>query len=62
MLQKLCVGMIKVVIGRIRTRAKQSGALWEQDGDTLLAEGLAELKEQREKLEENDALCAPLKK
>lgn len=61
-LQKLCVGMIKVVIGRIRTRAKQSGALWEQDGETLLAEGLAELKEQREKLEENDALCAPLKK
>ena len=54
--------MIKVVIGRIRTRAKQSGALWEQDGDVLLQEGLAELKEQREKLEENDALCAPLKK
>ena len=61
-LQKLCVGMIKVIIGRIRTRAKQSGALWEQDGDTLLQEGTEELKELRTKLEENDALCAPLKK
>ena len=61
-LQKLCVGMIKVVIGRIRTRAKQSGALWEQDGDTILAEGLDELKTLREKLEVDDALCAPLKK
>jgi cellulase/cellobiase CelA1 len=54
--------MIKVVIGRIRTRAKQSGALWEQDGDTILAEGLDELKTLRERLEVDDALCAPLKK
>lgn len=57
---KMSIAMIKIVVGRIRTRYKQSGALWEQDGDKILEEGETELKEIRDKLEVNDALCAPI--
>lgn len=60
MLIKMCVAKTKIVIGRIRTRYKQNGALWEQDGDKLLEEGISELKDIRDKLEVNDALCAPI--
>ena len=49
-----------MIVGRIRTRFKQSGALWEQDGDTLLEEGKTEYENLRTKLEVNDALCAPI--
>ena len=57
---KMCIAKTKIIIGRIRTRYKQSGALWEQDGDKLLEEGTTELNSIREKLEVNDALSAPI--
>jgi hypothetical protein len=50
---KYCVALTKVVLGRIRTRFTQSNALWTQDGDKILEEGNAELKELRELLRVN---------
>lgn len=50
---KYCVALTKIVLGRIRTRFTQSNALWTQDGDKILEEGNAELKELREKLAVN---------
>lgn len=50
---KYCVALTKVVLGRIRTRFNQSNALWTQDGDKILEEGSAELKELREILRLN---------
>lgn len=50
---KYCVALTKVVLGRIRTRFTQSNALWTQDGDKILEEGNAELKELREILRVN---------
>ena len=50
---KYCVALTKVVLGRIRTRFSQSNALWTQDGDKILEEGNADLKELREILRIN---------
>jgi hypothetical protein len=50
---KLCVALTKIVLGRIRTRFNQTNALWTQDGDKILEEGNAELKELREMLRIN---------
>ncbi len=60
LLVRFCVAHSKVALGRARTRAKQSGALWEQDGDKLLEEGNAELEKLREQLSVNDSLCDPI--
>ena len=46
-----------MALGRIRTRFTQSNALWAQDGETILSEGNEELKEIRDKLEQNSQLC-----
>lgn len=50
---KYCVALTKVILGRIRTRFSQTNALWTQDGDKILEEGNAELKELREILRLN---------
>lgn len=47
-LVRLSIALTKVTLGRIRTRFTQSNALWAQDGETLLAEGNAELTDIRE--------------
>lgn len=47
---KLALAHAKIALGRIRTRFKQTSALWEGDGDTILAEGTAELAALRETL------------
>lgn len=47
---KLSVALTKVTLGRIRSRFTQSGALWTQDGEAILAEGNSELTDIREKL------------
>lgn len=57
---RMSVALTKVALGRIRSRYKQSNALWEQDGETLLNEGNEELKELRETLRVNAQLCYPL--
>ncbi len=49
-LLKLALAYAKIALGRIRTRFKQSNALWEGDGDTILAEGTSELSALRETL------------
>jgi len=57
---RMCVATAKIWEGRIRSRFKHSGAQWEQDGDTLLAEGNEELKELRERLRDNSNLIGPI--
>ena len=57
---QMAVALSKIALGRIRTRFNQSGALWTQDGDTILAEGKAELDSLREKLQANSQLCYPI--
>lgn len=57
-IQRLSIAMTKIVLGRIRTKFRQSNALWgiDGDGEALLAEGNEELKELRETLRANDQL------
>lgn len=57
---RLSVAQTKQVLGRIRSRYTQSNALWTQDGETMLAEGNAELTDLREKLRVNAQLCYPI--
>lgn len=55
-IQRLSIAMTKIILGRIRSKYKQSNTLWEMDGETLLAEGNEEIKELRETLRVNDQL------
>lgn len=59
-LMRLSIALTKVTLGRIRTRYVQNDAPWQQDGQSLLEEGNAELTELREKLDENSQLCYPV--
>lgn len=57
---RLSTALVKVMVGRTRTRFTQSNALWTQDGDKLLEEGNTELKELREVLRTNSNLVYPM--
>ena len=59
-LTRLSVALTKVTLGRIRSRYTQSGALWVQDGETLLSEGNEELNSLREHLIANTQLVYPV--
>ena len=59
-LQRLSVAQTKIILGRIRSRFKQSNALWTQDGDELLQEGNNELTNLRETLRVNDQITLTL--
>ena len=59
-LKRMSLAMVKVALGRLRTYSTQSSALWQLDGDKILAEGNEELKELREILRNNSALFYPL--
>ena len=59
-LQRLALALVKRVLGRIRTFAKQSNALYTIDGDTMLEEGNRELSELREILRNNSMLFLPV--
>lgn len=59
-LLRLSLALTKIQLGRIRTYAKQTNALYTLDGDTILAEGVAEANEIREKLEGNSTLFYPI--
>lgn len=50
------VAQTKIVVGRVRTKFKQSNALWVLDGDTLLQEGTTELAALREELRSSTQL------
>ena len=56
MLIKLSIALTKVTVGRVRTKFKQSNALWALDGDTLLQEGTAELTAIRQELKDSTQL------
>lgn len=59
-LKRLSLAMVKTILGRLRTYAKQSNALINLDGETLLAEGNEELKTIREELTSNDDYFFPI--
>ena len=59
-LVRLTVALTKVTVGRVRSKFKQSNALWTLDGDTLLNEGTAELAALREELKSSTQLCYPI--
>ena len=56
LLYRLSLALVKRGLGRIRTYAKQTNALYAIDGDTMLAEGNQELTDIREILRNNDNL------
>ena len=59
-LVKLSIAIVKIMLGRIRTRFTQSNALWTQDGETILNEGKEELTALREQLRTSDNLILPI--
>lgn len=59
-LARLSVALTKVTLGRIRSRYTQSDSPWQQDGESLLEEGNAELQEIRDKLGANSQLSYPI--
>ncbi len=60
MLMKLTLAFTKVIIGRVRTRYVQSGALYTGDGDKILEEGQTELADLREKLRKANDMSLPI--
>lgn len=52
-LRKLALGMCKIVIGRIRSKYTSSSTKFQLDGPTILAEGTAEVQQEREFLQNN---------
>lgn len=52
-LRKLALGMTKVILGRIRSKYTSRSSKFELDGQTLLAEGNAEIQAVREHLDSN---------
>ncbi len=59
-LYRLSLAHTKIALGRARTWAKQTNALYTLDGDTILAEGTTELAELREVLRNNSSLFYPV--
>ena len=59
-LYRLSLADAKVALGRIRTRYRQTNALYEDDGDTILAEGIADGEALRQRLKEQADLVLPL--
>lgn len=53
-LKRLSLAYAKIAIGRARTRFVQTGALWTDDGATILQEGTTELSELRQRLQEHN--------
>ena len=59
-LVRMSLDLVKIQIGRIRTKFTQSNALWTLDGDKLLEEGNTDLKELREILRANSNMAYPI--
>lgn len=56
-LVRLSVANTKIALGRVRTKFKQSNALWSLDGDQILEDGTAELNALRQELKDSTQLC-----
>lgn len=54
---RMSVALTKVTVGRVRTKFKQSNALWTLDGDQILEEGNTELAALRQELKDSTQLC-----
>ena len=54
---RMSVAIAKVTVGRVRTKFKQSNALWALDGDQILEEGNTELTNLRQELKDSTQLC-----
>jgi ribosomal protein L10 len=52
----MAVAQTKVAVGRVRSKFKQSNALWVLDGDSLLEEGKTELTNLRQELKDSTQL------
>lgn len=59
-IMRMSIALAKTIVGRIRTKFKLNNSLWQIDGDTLIAEGNAELAELRAFLTQNTQLCYPI--
>lgn len=59
-LRKLALAMTKEVLGRIRSKFKNTTSTYELDGDTLLAEAKEELSEIRAFLDANNDVLFPM--
>lgn len=55
-IMQMCIALTKITLGRIRTRYTQSNALWTQDGETLLQEGVEEYHTLQDYLRQNTQL------
>lgn len=53
---RMAVAQTKIAVGRVRSKFKQSNALWVLDGDTLLQEGITELTNLRQELKDSTQL------
>lgn len=53
---RMAVAEAKVVVGRVRSKFKQSNALWSMDGEELLQEGTTELTNLRQELKDSTQL------
>ena len=59
-LMRLSKAIAKITVGRIRSKYVQSNALWQNDGEAILAEGNSELEELRTQLKHDTQLIYPL--
>lgn len=59
-IERLALALVKIGLGRIRSFATQSNALWTLDGPTLLAEGNQELADLRQHLVDNMNFIYPI--
>lgn len=59
-LRRMFLARTKVILGRIRTRYTANSSLWQQDGETILAEGQEELKNLEEILRVNSQIIYPI--
>lgn len=53
---RMAIAEAKIVVGRVRSKFKQSNALWSMDGETLLQEGTTELTNLRQELKDSTQL------
>lgn len=58
-LVRMSVAIAKTTVGRVRSKFKQSNALWTLDGDALIEEGNTELTNLRQELKDSTQLCYP---
>jgi hypothetical protein len=58
-LVRMAVAIAKTTVGRVRSKFKQSNALWVLDGDALIEEGNTELTNLRQELKDSTQLIYP---